>query len=778
MNDLAKKRIFCIALLIVSFSLSGMGCCHFDPSYVSMNRLNGCLDKILMTNEQALQVLESVHFVVSELDSFSNIAADSTCGLYTDTGSSPVYEIKTDILKLVEQEINQFRPRASTASVRAFEFHSKIVHWFNSLHDAHTVYESPFSIFSVIFPVIFGSKLEDGNQVVTLRTPSDFEALKPVYEILYGKFPLDSEFLSSQPVIRTINGEPALNFLINLVSTGPLIGKYPQMEQRLNAFIFSANSIQMNLGQVTRPSFSSLKLVFEDGKRTSLELIGLYSLPQNLVIGKSSKDLSAYMHTNDRLAKFKQGPKNFRELAVDASVPETTSIPDIDFEEISPSTNSLSVHRKSFTSEWFVSKTDGPVLDLPTSPFKQSGGLEFKIVQDRNIVIVKVQSFAVDNDKYFSGMVAIQQEAIRNGVSRILFDVSGNSGGSVSSAYALIWFLWKRGDESICQKYRTRLSDFWTTWINIYKNGLFGIYKQHYQQVVNTATGTHLNACIERFFTKGKAMIDLLFDELGDAYLPTLLRGEKKEASLVRMEEVRADIQTVPTDRAKRTKFEQCLMSLCFFTPTLSHRLSQLFSTQVFPFDENFNLNGEPETKFWGKRHARYSQPFILGSDCRDVVRDMHLMFSEEYDRSHWTQIGIVSDGTCGSACALFASTIEAVSFSFGGLAGKPLDVSAFAGGTAFDYDSVWPKLVVGTKLAELFSDNEHVDLQQAPPIRWKGKLQFNFSMLQDRVRQLPRQFYFKPAVRHFNVWGLDNREEVYRRIALVGDWNSLETDS
>jgi hypothetical protein len=197
-----------------------------------------------------------------------------------------------------------------------------------------------------------------------------------------------------------------------------------------------------------------------------------------------------------------------------------------------------------------------------------------------------------------------------------------------------------------------------------------------------------------------------------------------------------------------------------------------------------------PETKVWGGRPGTYSQRARF-SECQNLFEDMPDQASG-YIKNYWTQVAFVSDGTCGSACALFTQGIQtngdAVGFTYGGVANQALDVAAFAGGNVEGYKDFWSRATFQAKAAKLASrgkapwivQHEKSWVSSPMPFPTRAGASFNRNMMFVEAMgedALPRQFYLIPARRHFNIWGSDEmtKTELYGQITAIGDWGAIE---
>ena len=115
------------------------------------------------------------------------------------------------------------------------------------------------------------------------------------------------------------------------------------------------------------------------------------------------------------------------------------------------------------------------------------------------------------------------------------------------------------------------------------------------------------------------------------------------------------------------------------------------------------------DTKKWGPEESTYSQMGEYRS-CRDMLERMPLI-APKHVPSLWRDVAFVSDGTCGSACALFLQGIQlsgvATGFTYGGVANTAMDVAAFAGGNVESYENFWPKMAFASRVGHLATIGE-----------------------------------------------------------------------
>lgn len=145
---------------------------------------------------------------------------------------------------------------------------------------------------------------------------------------------------------------------------------------------------------------------------------------------------------------------------------------------------------------------------------------------------------------------------------------------------------------------------------------------------------------------------------------------------------------------------------------------------------------------------------------------------------SPFTDVALVSDGRCGSTCAVFTSSLllsrHVTVFTYGGL---PLpgvrdqggiDSSSFAGGNVESYQTWWPKVVFSYALghaltedrpmSEILGEGSDLSTSMLPlPLPTLAQVSFTYRAVRMRslgANSLPREFYALPGHRHLgSVW-------------------------
>ena len=766
--------------------------------YVPLSDMRDCLEEITMTRRAELWTLHNLYYGIAETYSFTDIVTDVSASQHTNKCRHPVHEldVKAELFamrKKYNETLDGLAPQQRLGylanPIKAYEFHSRMVALFNSLNDAHTYYASPFVNFTVLFPLTFGSRMQGDQQVVTLRysevDTSILGSRAHVYKSLFHELPVPAQY--ADQIITRINGMEPIEFLQMLVYP---LGRYQQLEQRLNGFVFSAPTLEFHLDRQNLPQFDSLDLEFTDGKKFHVKLIGMVNGVTSTY--RTALELGEVLHENDRFDMFIKEEKaatgtivrgSFPCVRVESMYRKQQSCGESPFRN--PSTPMREVPEVEHTEIMQGTKESNGRGVWPG--FTRKSGLDWRIIGDT--IVVKLRTFDIEADVLSDGMREVQRTAEMEGTTRVLFEVSGNGGGKVKSAIALLWHLMPT--EDICQTYRVRLTRNWDQWLRSFGGGIQHIVQKYFTKKYETLTPGK----IDKFFDKIVKFVNLLYGGFG--FTEDDFQGTKQTQVITRInrkrDEIKDNAQTPQNQKAER--LAEFIRSLEFIPANI--RPYVVPGSGFHPFDsrELRALGGghpfaDAETKEWGANSSKYSR-LAEYRFCREILNKMstkHINF----DRRFWKEIGFVSDGTCGSACALFTTTLETsgygIGFTFGGIANTALDISSFAGGNVEDYEKFWPKIAIAAKLGELASGGEapftkdHAGSWSYHPIAFptKAKAAFNWKMMFMKSfgqEALPRQFYLVPGRKHFNYWGTDwdSMAPLLNEIIAIPKWRRLE---
>ena len=838
-----------------------------DSYFMPLASLRACMLNTRITHASAIWTLHNLLYGVAETYSFTDLVVDSVASEQSNDCGHRVHPVKVELEALIGAQISDYDKMLSgqdpdavneilNEERPAYEFHSNLLNLFNRLHDAHTSYATPYDMFRVYFPFNFGSRMQDGRQVVTLRYTTDpaqsLGRLAFAYQRLFGTTPLPTRY--NDTVITLINNMCPMEYLRSLVADdGPLAASYQQTEQRLNAYIFTSPLLVLSQVLSNLPDYDAVTLRFEDGYETSVNLMGqfadlstspYYSVP-NL---RSTAALSSYLHSNpafnafvglesdleakkptlwkyasaaaaapiihggrimssvhsDRLAQLSKKHKALLDPVRNHLRDNLLNVP----LPIDPLEDDSSPHRAVFANATVLDKviketlasSEGGASPAGALRFNTAGGFTYAITGDTMVIRIPsmVPEPRAQDDKnfyYFPDFVVAQRAAIARNVSRLLVDVSSNGGGYIVSAYALLWYLMADADR-ICAPLRVRVTPNWKLWLDSFGSGIAATVDTYLGP-----KGDDLADEIDQIFANVSALVTLVYDGLG--YTQDVLGASTKAVSLAKVEAAKQSILAKPNkgDRADAIRaylkdrsfipddaeVKDSLLPVAGFTPfdptefVRPHTAGETF----LPLLSNYK---QPQSRNWG-RPANYSQPGEYAW-CGDVLLNMPTV-AAGYRAGYWTQVAFVTDGTCGSACALFTQAIQtngdAVGFTYGGAADTALDVASFAGGNVEEYNDFWPTLAFAAKLGELVSGGAapwaaaHEHTWVAHPIAFptKASARFNWNMMFSEAMgdaALPRQFYLMPGRKHFNVWPNTDtgRADLYAQIAAIPDWAAI----
>ena len=173
------------------------------------------------------------------------------------------------------------------------------------------------------------------------------------------------------------------------------------------------------------------------------------------------------------------------------------------------------------------------------------------------------------------------------------------------------------------------------------------------------------------------------------------------------------------------------------------------------PFTREFY---EPIPRTHAGATSNYTQQALFPAQCIDI--DITKIPPVSY---YFKSITVLTDGTCGSACALFASQLQsnkkATVVSYGGILGRtiPLSTASFAGGSVIEYEQI-----SGYSISDPNPD--------LPPMLTSSattRLNFNeFYEHNDLVT--PREFLKRPAQYHIDFYATLYSSNPWRRRGLA----------
>jgi len=900
---------------------------------MSLRSLRACMLNTKITHANAIWTLHNLRYGVAESYSFTDLVKNTVASNQTNACNHRVHPVSVDLVGEIKAQLREYKnlfatmgPNETNAYLSqerpAYAFHKRLLVLMNKLHDAHTLYSTPYTMFRVYSPINFGSVLDarSGQQQITLRASFDSSdalgRLQLVYTRLFGSFPISRSQIGS--VITRINDMPAIDFIKFLTADeGLLAASYQQQEQRMNAYIFSTPLLVF--GQVLSylPDFDSFRLTFADGTNAEVRLLGQFSdfstspyyATPNL---RSTASLSAYLHSNDAFRVFiaheenveTRKPTMWRSVSAAASGPGShfrrflaaasalarmrmltkrhkalldpitnlrrdnlLNIPvgddgliedddsDSAFSRATPFVDASTLSRvikdalnasPSILSssgsaapdvETESSSGGGPhpaqssllgdllnlaggVFSAPTTTtpapltFTENNAMSYAVSGDT--IIVRIPTFAMDAPAsggddyyYFPEFVDIQRVARSANVRRLLIDLTDNGGGYVVSSYAMLWYL--LSDQSrVCAPLHKRLTTSWQQWIESFGDGVPGIVRRYLEPL-----GDNLADRIDSIFTEVSSIVTVLFDGLS---LPSEYLGSYTKATVLgRVATEKARIVAMPSRRDRANAIRTYLSNMEYIPDDLPGRWNLIPDNGLAPFDPNELIVPDSRGRSFYPRMSNYVNAIrkAWGPDgtlvsqlgefnfCYDTLLRMPTI-AAGYDRNWFTQVGIVTDGTCGSACSLFSTLLttngDAVAFSYGGQANTAMDISSFCGGNVLEYDDVLHATALSRRIASLSSqrlstyDLAHnetfVDSFMPMPTKATSRMNWYMAMMETHMSSspdgsrgevytfdpLPRQMYIVPARKHINKWApdADSRTSVYAEIIAFNNWANV----
>jgi hypothetical protein len=357
-------------------------------------------------------------------------------------------------------------------------------------------------------------------------------------------------------------------------------------------------------------------------------------------------------------------------------------------------------------------------------------------------------------------------------------------------------------DESkICAPIRKRITPNWEAWLESFGSGIEVLVDKYLG-----SQGEALADKLDSIFAEIVNVVTVLYDGFG--FTSDQLGRVSKAVAIERVNTKQRQIRSIPSKATKAAAIASYIR-MRQFVPIEAARLrdsilpagwsnpfdprevlNRSVDGRFIPFNPRLSNYKQADNKEWGGRGAKYSKAGHY-EFCMRTLREMPDK-AIGYVKGYWTDISFVSDGTCGSACALFTQGIQtngdAVAFTYGGIANKALDVASFAGGNVEDYEDFWPKLAFTARVAKLASGGQapwikaHEKTWVSSPIAFptKASANFNWNMMFVEAMgpdALPRQFYLIPGRRHFNLWGSDKvtKTELYRQITVIENWKQVQ---
>ncbi|KAF4669570.1 hypothetical protein FOL47_002455 [Perkinsus chesapeaki] len=427
-----------------------------------------------------------------------------------------------------------------------------------------------------------------------------------------------------------------------------------------------------------------------------------------------------------------------------------------------------------------------------------------------NAMVVVLSSFSID-DRWSSNdgdllphFMQIQREARKAGISRILLDLSGNTGGSLSTAFAMLWYLLKPSE--ICQPQSKHITKHWNLWIKSFALDWSKSLDAGADEVWYKLEDVDF---IRSKFEELRAIIryaSAIDSELVDV-----------NAALKSIDGLEGWVVGMTNGRDRRWSFLQMLNNKLFMTEILRGEITKSESGW-FPFGnmelvdpvtgERFNPPlkqfMDPETHKWGDMllPSNYSKRAPWGF-CEDLIHHQmpHLQQRHEckegitsdaqqrYSRDYWKEIAVVTDGRCGSACTTVAATLylsrRATTYTFGGDTRKPTAFASYAGGNVINYDYFWPRFSIASQLAHWGTlggskwskkyGGKWIHYATIFPTTATASFTFNMAFHKALGKEsLPVQWYNMPSDYNVRLWAQNlEQRAIIQSYVIKRDWGN-----
>ena len=752
-------------------------CCFLDSHFnvsnpedsshflLSLPEARACLGSLTMDAARARSTLESLRLSIERFYSFADIAVNSTAG---DAHLDPrlddcrfdVHPIAFDLRGWIDNQLRELDrsadldidqhvtlPELKVGRVGAADFYYGLMAATRRLRDAHT---------SVRQSLLSTSTVELGVRFQLLSSDATNESA-PVHVLACAH----DGHQCSQPLhpVETINGDLAWSFLQRLVE---FQGDRKSRGARLNNLLGSVGvggSDPLTYLDLFGPDWSST--AYDDGV-----VLNYYSGEQVVVTPRIS------MHPFFR------------------------------------TTNGLLL--QSFFERQLANEL-GPVLVTPAlpkqAPAKLRRGSEIIVESERflearwvdnNTVLLKILSFGIDGHTSYYHFSEVNRVAgvlidalLSSGQRpRLLLDMSTNGGGFVN----LLWFMFQLilGPErwstsaQLCEPVNIRLNQDLHAWLSMLQSA---------SELVSDWTPQPNSSALFALFTDNR---NGLIDRLRE--IDPQIQNEEifSDAEF----QLTAAISHYDLD-VPEPIFRKVLQNLLtrnnrIAGKTLSGIIQSLPNTEIFDDIEPWQLLAGQRTRNWGGREANYSALHTLSCDTFTNILRLRAVLWHPYLANFstlWSEIGLITDGMCGSACAAFTTAMlfsgNVTVFSYGGLPGEPMDTSSFCGGNVESWDNIWSNfaktqaVVRFLRMNSTTPDPPALDLPLAynfPGGVHSEHVRFNFHQLFFRhlgPDALPREWYNLPAHRQWPVWPGDihanpDQLELIYNLTLATNWTEV----
>eukprot|EP00121_Abeoforma_whisleri_P003414 Awhi_evm1s3066 len=613
--------------------------------FASIDWMRNCIDS-LPFDEQARagrdQNAVAVQKALEWFYSYKDLGRDS---LNNDANPTdfPIFNVTVDFDSRIEEIKNK-------EYENALEYHFDLGRLVGDFRDAHTQYTSPLTPgLLMLNPVQYTSIMEDGRQVYKIIGPAQIQqvSLADAYNFAHDleEFPLGPEHFNQ--VVVSVNGQEANEFFANLAFRTCV---YKDKAVCVNNLVKNdINPLDKGLPSDDDAVYpETLNFEFANGETASIKSSFIFVAPQvsnfkNFYESLYISTMESYEKTvmtdmKELVRRMKKEDGKDRDAFYQQLFKTSTLLDSTSFVNAKVANDILAFDNDAAANNYNK-------IPLPSQMCSQDGHTCFVAMPDNSAIIVSLTSFMSDEVNLFTVFGIAAAYSAENGIDKIVIDVSSNGGGIVASAHTLLRWLvpgWNTEESTeACNDVDFRDSEFWSEYDKAY--------------FAQEPTPEELTRPFTDVDQEG---LKILTEICGFyAFKPTGLD-------------------------------EQMFAQLCGWLmqpPSVQERVQLYQLMQIAPIFNPHNsdiFQKEPVKHMRGGVDAKYSPKH--NEVCKESVSKLTLC-DQDGKAFWWEDIRVVSDGACGSACALFTSKLwlhkKATLFTYGGIAEEKMNFASFHGG-------------------------------------------------------------------------------------------------
>lgn len=709
-------------------------------------------------------------------------------------------------------------------TVPAAPFHQELGQLFRSLHDAHTLYIEPWaSNFEAFQYYHVGPIGRSALARIRVRPPAQTDGT-PVVEL--------EDAAGKWSRVEAV-GEGVEPFMWLTDQADELEGNYKSLGARVNAYLSSWGSGIFPLMGMGLPAHNEVEFLLQGGQRTRLQVwvkpesswLSRTNFDQtmNTSVGNGWALTHKWLHAHlmmddtkrqqamqlvaDEIMKFPEEAPLFdpaTDVSIHPDLPAGHSRQDKKpgWQPHREYREPLQQLHKLYQLQQSVKVQDPEEVEImrrlgedvteigrhpPSTDTRWPQFIAYNL-PSKKAVVLKVTTFmplvSLQDPTQFltywlGGLTTLYDQIVNQAsADRLILDLSDNGGGVVELANLLVMLIAPRLDtpEKLCSVYAARLEEFWRDWLKSFGGKWDDVVKSAKER-----TGAELEGLVTRLVDLG-----LLERSLGTYAAPVPL-------DLNKLRRLLAEVKNLP-DKDKRDRIVRALEERTAFVPETIRQLltGKEMKEGWYPFtgDVVDPSNGKPfdppmKPYFdqvqhqWGPTSNAYSSRFLMACTWPfDNGLDFLLWMNSRSitaAKHQWKELAVLTNGQCGSACSAVATKLQmaegATVFTYGGVPGERMDVSAFAGGNVEDYGAFWPRVLYATLIGDvIYGPSTPIGKrlrQPGPrerneahtlllPLPSQATTRFNFNMLFMREfgpEALPREWYVVPAHKQYQEW-------------------------